>query len=113
MSEEDDEIYTSTSDEGDTNVLVCKTQEGKEEKVCLEMKTEGEAKALSQKGMLDNNTYNLMEQLMVENRSLWRIKNNYKNDAAKDIESKQLWDFLEKDKEEIVKLLVEKLSERI
>lgn len=116
MSEEDEEIFTSTSSEGDTNVLVCKTDEGKDEKVCLEMEKEREessGQAIAEKGMLDNNTYNLMEQLLVENKSLWRIKNNYKNDARRDVESRQLWNFIEKDKEEIVKLLVEKLSERL
>ena len=38
--------------------------------------------------MLDNDTYNLMEQLEIENRSLWRIKNSYKKDASTDNESK-------------------------
>jgi hypothetical protein len=42
-----------------------------------------------------------MEQLEIENRSLWRIKNNYKKDASMNNESKQLWNFIEKDKEEV------------
>ena len=67
----------------------------------------------NEKGMLDNNTYNLMEQLTIENRSLWHIKNNYKNDAAMDNENKQLWNRIEKDKEELVKLLTEKLRKRL
>ncbi len=67
----------------------------------------------SEKGMRDNDTYNLMEQLEVENRSLWRIKNNYKNDASTDNESKQLWSLIEKDKEKVVMLLTEKVRERL
>ncbi len=63
--------------------------------------------------MLDNDTYNLMEQLEIENRSLWRIKNSYKNDASTDNESKQLWNHVEKDKEEVVRLLTEKVRERL
>jgi hypothetical protein len=62
-----------------------------------------------EKGMLDNNTYNLVEQLAIENKSLWRIKNNYKNDSSIDTENKNLRNFIEKDKEELVKLLTEKL----
>jgi DNA-binding TFAR19-related protein (PDSD5 family) len=54
-----------------------------------------------------------MEQLEIENRSLWRIKNSYKNDASTDNESKQLWSFIEKDKEEVVRLLTEKARERL
>lgn len=75
--------------------------------------SESTKQTASEKGMLDNNTYNLLEQLTVENKSLWRIKNNYKNDAGRDNESKQFWNFIEKDKEEIVKLLTERLRERI
>ena len=65
------------------------------------------------KGMLDDDTYNLMEQLEIENKSLWRIKNDYKNDASTDNESRQLWDLIEKDKEEVVRLLTEKVRERL
>lgn len=65
------------------------------------------------KGMLDDVTYNLMEQLEIENRSLWRIKNNYKTDPSMDNESKQLWSLIEKDKERVVRLLTEKVRERL
>jgi hypothetical protein len=67
----------------------------------------------SGKCMIDNNTYNLMEQLEIENKSLWRIKNNYENDASTDNESKQLWKLIEKDKEEVVRLLTEKVRQRL
>jgi len=54
-----------------------------------------------------------MEQLEIENRSLWRIKNNYKKDASMNNESKQLWNFIEKDKEEVVRRLTEKVRQRL
>ncbi len=63
------------------------------------------------KGMLDNDTYNLMEQLEIENKSLWRIKNNYKNDASAD--NRRLWRVIEKDKEAVVRLLTQKVRERL
>ena len=85
------------------------------------MKSEDQTKAKNQpfkldvsgKGMLDNDTYNLMEQLEIENKSLWRIKSSYKKDASKDNESRQLWNLIEKDKEEVVRLLTEKVRERL
>jgi hypothetical protein len=67
----------------------------------------------NQDGNLSNNTYNLMSQLIEENQSLWRIKNNYKNDAKGDSEAEQFWDFLEKDKEDHIKRLTQLLVERI
>ncbi len=62
---------------------------------------------------LENNTSNMVEQLTVESKSLWRIKNNYKRDSVMDMEAKQLWDVIEKDKEELVAMLTEKLRERL
>jgi len=50
----------------------------------------------------------LVEQLLVENKSLWRIRNNYKADSGMDMEVK-VWNFIEKDKEELIKILTEKL----
>ncbi len=82
----------------------------------MEIESESQTKVqneTSEKGMLDNDTYNLMEQLEIENRSLWRIKNNYKKDASTDNESRQLWNLIEKDKEEVVRLLTEKVRERL
>ena len=86
-----------------------------------EIESDGQTKAKNQpfkigtfrEELLDNDTYNLMEQLEVENRSLWRIKNSYKNDTSTDHESKRLWNRIEKDKEEVVRFLTEKLRERL
>ncbi len=49
--------------------------------------------------MLDNNTYNLMEQMTKENQSLWRIKNDYLKDAGGSKETMDFWDRMIKDKE--------------
>ncbi len=49
--------------------------------------------------MLDNNLYNLMNQLTVENKSLWRISDEYIKDAKKSPESKKFWSKMLKDKE--------------
>ncbi len=68
--------------------------------------------AKENKDLFDNNTYDLMEQLTVESKSLWRIKNNYKNDAGSSNcdECKQFWADLEKDKEEHIRRLNELLK---
>jgi hypothetical protein len=66
-----------------------------------------------QKPMLDNNTYNLMEQLSVESKSLWRIKRNYKDDSAMDNEIREVWNSVERDKEQLVNMLREKLRSRL
>ena len=49
--------------------------------------------------MLDNNLYNLMLQMVQENKSLWRIKNEYKKDAKTCKTCKAFWDKLEASKE--------------
>jgi hypothetical protein len=66
-----------------------------------------------QEGNLSNSTYNIMSQLLEENQSLWRIKNNYKNDAVGDSEAEKFWVELEKDKEDHIKRLTELLVKRI
>jgi hypothetical protein len=120
LTAKDKEVLTTTTPEGETGFMVCTTGEDKSEKVCTDVESveklpSGDASnaGSKQSSMLENNTYNLLEQLNVENKSLWRIKNNYKEDAEEDNESKQLWSFIEKDKEELVKLLTERLRERL
>jgi len=49
--------------------------------------------------MLDNHTYNLLLQLTQENKSLWRIKNEYMKDAGECKECQKFWQKMEKDKE--------------
>ena len=55
--------------------------------------------------MFDNHTYNLMNQLVVEHKSLWRIKNMYKNDAGDCADCKTFWEKMEKDKEDHIQEL--------
>ncbi len=119
MKQENEEVVTTTTKEGDTSFMICKAnEENKDQKVCMDIENRPETAAnqsegKGQKRMLNNGIYDLMEQLLVENKSLWRIKNNYKNDSSMDIEVKQLWDVIEKDKEELVSMLTEKLKERL
>jgi hypothetical protein len=54
-----------------------------------------------------------MAQLTMENKSLWRIRNNYKKDAKGDNEVKEFWENLEKDKQAHIKCLTELLSKRM
>ena len=63
--------------------------------------------------MLANNTYNLMAQLIEINKSLWRIKNQYRQDAedSRCGECIGFWDRLEKDLEARAKELEGLISE--
>jgi hypothetical protein len=53
--------------------------------------------------MLDNNTYNLMEQIVQESKSLWRIRNSYLKDAGSCSECAEFWRKLADDKEKHIK----------
>jgi len=55
--------------------------------------------------MLDNHIYNLMEQIVDESKSLWRISERYKQDAGDCAKCQAFWDKLEKDKEDHIKEL--------
>ncbi len=66
-----------------------------------------------QEGNLSNGVYDLMYQLLEENQSLWRIKNNYKNDSKGDPEANKFWKNLGKDKEEHINQLTKLLAKRI
>ena len=63
--------------------------------------------------MFDNNLYNIMAQMVVESKSLWRIKNEYMKDALEDQESQALWVELEKQKETNLRKLETLLRERL
>ena len=52
--------------------------------------------------MLDNNLYNLMMQMVEENKSVWRIKTNYEQDAAGCDECLTFWKSLLEDKERYI-----------
>lgn len=72
-----------------------------------------EGKEPAQEGMLSNSTYDLMTQLIEENQSLWRIKNNYKKDSQGDSEVEEFWNYLETDKQDHIKRLTELLEKRM
>ncbi len=55
--------------------------------------------------MLDNNSYNLMAQLVEESQSLWRIRNTYRIDANMCQECSDFWQRLERQKEDTVREL--------
>lgn len=50
--------------------------------------------------MYDNNTYNLMRQMIMEHKMIWQIKNNYMVDAAGCDECHTLWESLVTDGEQ-------------
>jgi len=55
--------------------------------------------------MLENHLYDLMIQLVEENKSLWRIKNEYIKNSGDCRECAGFWQKMEKDKEAHVKEL--------
>ncbi|MBE0480351.1 MAG: hypothetical protein IBX68_05165 [Dehalococcoidia bacterium] len=50
--------------------------------------------------MLDNNAYNLIAQAVEESKSLWRMKDTYREDALGCEECIAFWDKMVKDKED-------------
>ncbi len=68
---------------------------------------------MSQKGMLSNNVYDLIEQLSIESQSLWRIRNNYRNDSQNDTEAQSFWDSLEREKQDNIRRLTELIATRM
>ena len=48
---------------------------------------------------MNNHAYNLMRQLVQEQTSLWRIKNEYPKDSDDCTEGKEVWEKLAADKE--------------
>lgn len=55
--------------------------------------------------MFDNNLYNLMEQLTVEHKSLWRLKDIYKKDAEGKEDCTACYDKMIQNKEQNVEEL--------
>ncbi len=55
--------------------------------------------------MIRNNAFNLMNQLVQESKSVWRIKNEYMKEAVGSEDIMAIWKEMEKTKDEqIVKL---------
>lgn len=57
--------------------------------------------------MLPNDLYDLMTQMVVENRSLWRIRSVYLADSAKCENCLAFWNKMIKDKEDHIQELTE------
>jgi hypothetical protein len=55
--------------------------------------------------MLSNNAYNLLEQIVEESKSLWRIREHYKKDAPLTTDCLAFWNKLQGDKEEHIREL--------
>jgi hypothetical protein len=52
--------------------------------------------------MLRNNVFNLMNQAIQESKSIWRIKNQYMQEAVGNDDLMNLWKKMEKQKEESI-----------
>lgn len=63
--------------------------------------------------MHENHVYNLMNQLVEEHKSLWRIKNNYLDDAGDCGDCKKFWEAMRKDKEEHIEDLTKLIKEHL
>ena len=62
---------------------------------------------------MDNHLYNLMIQLVQENKSLWRIRNKYLTDAGDCEKCKAFWDKMIEEKSDHVAELNELLKDHI
>lgn len=63
--------------------------------------------------LYDNNTYNLIRQMIQEHKILWQIKNNYKKDATDCSECREFWERIEKEGERRIARLEEFLKKHI
>lgn len=63
--------------------------------------------------MTTNHVYNLMQQLVIENKSLWRIKENYMKDMEGCSDCKAFWEKMVADKESHVKELEEMVKKHL
>jgi hypothetical protein len=62
--------------------------------------------------MTENNLHNLMTQMIQEQKSLWRIENNYLKEAKSDQE-KEFWDKLHNEKKVHIEELRNLIKETI
>ena len=63
--------------------------------------------------MLDDEVYDIMEQLVEESRSLYEIKKYYKDDSAHCKKCVDVWKNLEEQKEENIEMLEELLKDHM
>ena len=62
--------------------------------------------------MHDNNVYNLMMQSVQEHKSLWRIINDYREDAEGDEQLQAFWEELATQKADVIGQLQALIAER-
>lgn len=62
--------------------------------------------------MLENHLYNLLEQIVEESKSLWRVR-TYKKDAGDCTQCQPFWDRVEKDKEQYISELNELIKNHL
>ncbi|MCA9391580.1 hypothetical protein KC614_00055 [candidate division WWE3 bacterium] len=55
--------------------------------------------------MMDNHKFNLLNQMVQEHKSLWRIKNMYLDDAEDCTQCKEFWQGMISDKEQHIEEL--------
>lgn len=65
------------------------------------------------RGVLDNHKYNLMIQIVQENKSLWRIRNKYLADAGDCKECKKFWEKMIEDKVDHVDELMALIKDHV
>ncbi len=63
--------------------------------------------------MTENHLYNLMEQLVQEHKSLWRIKKNYGEDANDCDPCQSFWNKMMKDKEDHISEMMKMLKDHL
>jgi hypothetical protein len=63
--------------------------------------------------MLENEVYNLMNQLVQEHKSLWRIKNHYQSESGGCEECLAFWKKMEEDKSSHIEELKGLVSKHI
>jgi len=63
--------------------------------------------------MLDDEVYDIMEQLVEESKSLYEIKNHYKEDSNKCTDCLDIWKKLENQKEKNIEELEKILREHL
>jgi acid phosphatase class B len=63
--------------------------------------------------MLSDHEYDLINQLVQESQSLWRIKNTYKTDSMHCDKCLKFWEKMEKTKEANIEELTELIKEHL
>jgi hypothetical protein len=60
--------------------------------------------------MIENDLYDLMEQTVIESKSLWRIENNYLSDSQECADCREFWEKMKADKEQHCQDLINLIS---